>query len=108
MEKIKIIKLTEIGMAKAKSITLSTDLRINSLNKVSRDDRAWLALYGYYAMAFRAGITCQDTLNMIDVSRSKINELLKSLKVSSPELLIYNPSLQEKDDILSRASELLE
>ena len=59
-------------------------------------------------MAFRAGIADQEILNMIEVSGSKIKNLLKSLKISSPELLIYNPSLQEKDDILSRASELLE
>ena len=107
-EKIKVIKLTEIGLDKAKSIAVSTDLRITSLNKVPQDDRAWLAQYGYYAMAFRAGIADQEILNMIEVSGSKIRNLLKSLKISSPELLIYNPSLQEKDEILSRASELLE
>lgn len=105
-EKIKVIQLTETGISKAKAITKSKDLRMTSLAKVSRDERAWLSLYGYYAMALRAGIADQEVLSMLEISNAKIHMLLKSCKISTPELLIFNPSLQEEDDVLLRASEI--
>lgn len=107
-EKIKVIRLTEIGIEKAKAILSSNDLRMASIVAAQKDERAWLALFGYYAMALRAGITNKEILQMIEVSSSKIPNLLKTLKVSTPELLIFNPSLQEQDEILLRANELSE
>ncbi len=105
-EKIKIIRLTEVGLKKAKEITNSIDLRMEKVSKFSKEERAWLALYGYYAMAFRAGIVDQEIKRMIEISGSKVQGLLKNLGISNPNLMIYNPSLQEEVEILTRASEL--
>jgi len=105
-EKIKVIRLTEVGIDKAKSIASSNDLRMTSISKAKKDERAWLSFYGYYAMALRAGIADQEILNNIEMSSSKIPSLLESLLISSPELLIFNPSLQEEEEILQLASEL--
>lgn len=107
-EEIKVIRLTEVGLEKAKAITRSNDLRIASINGFSTHDRAWLAQYGYYAMALRAGIRDREVLSMIEVSGSKIKTLLKTLKISSPELLIFNPSLQEEEKVLVKASDISE
>jgi hypothetical protein len=107
-EKIKIIRLTELGYKKAKLLTESTDLRIASIESYSTNERAWLAQYGYYSMALRAGINDKDVLTMVETSSGKVKKLIKELKISDPERIIFNPSLQESDLVLKKASEISE
>lgn len=104
-EKIKIIRLTERGLTKAKQLTESIDLRLTSLEQIPIDERAWLAQYGYYAMALRAGIKDQEIIDLVEITTNKLKKLLVDLKIHDPGKLIYNPSLQENQDVLDRAIE---
>lgn len=107
-EKIKIIRLTELGYKKAKLLSESTDLRIASIESYSTSERAWLAQYGYYSMALRAGINDKEVLTMVETSSGEVRNLIKELKLSDPERIIFNPSLQESDLVLKKASEISE
>jgi hypothetical protein len=105
-EKIRVIQLTEEGLLKAKELLDSTDLRVAELEIYSVAERANFAQYGYYAMALRSGITEQQVLDMIEITQVKVRDMLISLQIHSPQHLIYNPSLQESEEVLSKAVEL--
>ncbi len=104
-EKIKVIRLSERGIAKAKQLTESRDLRLASLAQIPIEERAWLAQYGYYAMALRAGVRDQEIIEKVEFTHDKVNKLLVELKIHDPEKLIYNPSLQESEEVLVKAME---
>jgi hypothetical protein len=57
-------------------------------------------------MAFRSGIKDAAVNQMIQISRGKIQNILSVLGIEDPNLLIFNPSLQENDEVLSVASNL--
>lgn len=105
-EKSRVFYLSDLGNSKAQELLKSCDLRIASLNSYSVEDRAWLANYGYYSMAFRSGIKDAAVNQMIQISRGKIQNILSVLGIEDPNLLIFNPSLQENDEVLSVASNL--
>lgn len=105
-EKIRVINLTEKGVQKAEELFASTDLRVAELEMYSVAERANFAQYGYYAMALRSGITEQQVLDMIEITQGKVKNMLIDLKINGPQHLIYNPSLQESEEVLSKAIEL--
>lgn len=107
-EKIKVIRLTELGHKKAQIVTESTDLRIASIEGYSTIERALLAQYGYYSMALRAGINNKEVLAMVETTSNKVRILINELNISDPERIIFNPSLQESDLVLKKVSDISE
>lgn len=107
-EKLKVIRLTDAGKIRAEKLLVSNDLRAESLKEFSTLERAWLAQFGYYAMAFRAGIEDAEIVDMVKVSQTNANEILRKLSIKDASHLIYNPSLQESDYVLKKTLELQE
>ena len=97
-----------MGHKKAKLLTESTDLRIASIESYSTSERAWLAQYGYYSMALRAGINNKEVLAMVETTSNKVRILINELNISDPERIIFNPSLQESDLVLKKVSDISE
>lgn len=104
-DSVKIVRLTELGITKAKLLIESKDLRFESISENSIDERTSLAHYGYYAMAIRSGIKDQEIFDLVEICRDKAHNLISKLDISDPELLIFNPSLQESQEVLDRAIE---
>lgn len=105
-EKLKIIRLTEAGKNQAEKLLISNDLRAESLFEFSILERAWLAQFGYYAMAMRAGITEAEIVDKVKASQVNASEIMRKLSIKDAIHLIYNPSLQESDEVLKKTLEL--
>ncbi len=95
--------LTENGADVAKDLAARVDLRATDLKGLSLEDRASLANLAFYTMLSRAGI--DDTLIAADLDALRIeaSSFGGSLGIAGGTDFIFNPELQETDEVLARA-----
>lgn len=95
------LSLTALGYADAEWLRTAVDVREAQLTRFSLDERAHFANYAYYAMLLRLDIDRPDDLR---VAEAGCMDILKTLGVTSPHLLLYSPVQQAGDEVLVRAS----
>ncbi len=98
-------ELTSLGIDTANELATGFDLRLSSITKLPFDERMKLADYSYYALLQSAGIpyeAIQDDLMRLSPDGLRI---LENLGFSKGQKLLFNPELQEIDQVIAKLSD---
>lgn len=103
-KKQSFFQLTEYGRALALNLESRNDVRVHDLENLSVQNRCILADFSYFDLLRSAGIDLSMIKEEIDRLEPAAGEILQSLGFHPGRESLFNPELQESEEILELAA----